>query len=1030
MENKKILIVLAMFLVIFAASHIYAAPTQQAEYIINTSASEINITFEENALNDTTTSKNMTFDIAGDSSVVYIESPKNATATSAKANFTGLKGTEEELYNDFNFVTTAVEYLPESVAGNGTYLWVVGRGEDKIWKYWYNGTYTGDSWPYNESLCSNAYDIDVDNANNIIFLACKSDARVMKYNKQGTYLSHWDTGTHPDDPSGIAVNGTSVFLQGSYDEKVYQYDYNGNELSTITLYGIADDDGYGMEFNGTHFWINIGNIWKRLEWNTTNNAYYDGWSTVMATTNMYYENDNEFWGVHPGYDMVKRFVTAKYPENITIDVGLEEKITYQEDANSSNTVGFWSNSTNLTDGNWDNYADPNTAGYLYLNYSKDIDEDSALWRVGYGAGTVVNTTIPSDCFDYNSTQIMLRLYAINSGINQYHRQYCYNGTWKQIVQYSGGTNYRISEEAVWYSDDDGYNDYVNTTIFSSAEEIDLNITAINNALAGCTADENGVCSIGINITTQAGASKIEISSINLTYTYDLVPLFSVSSDEDGQLIAGGDFNHTAIITNTAETSQAPVNLTGYYLNYSGDVPDSCEINGSSGNVTGSPAYCDFNFSFSKGDSWHNHTIVWSKGTKITKTDIETVMDTDLNSDLRVECTGYGTGIDFYYWNTTFNISNTDSANYTSIFWSNNLEGAQDGYAEAVLNGTIASLTANTNQNATSRYRTNVLTAIETVEQDTPSVYEKQIQIDSLTGIDSAFLNIYYVNTKVNVSINSDFTNYNFYWWNGIAWEKHTETVSYNFSIAGSYAFFEHDYSAVSEYYAVSSETPSADPVIPPTGGGGGGEPTVIIVSGNWSILQPNFYLLAAPNSVTTSYITINNMANNEIETIEVECLPSTCRETDPCSCVNLCHYVTFGEDLVYVKGKPFFQAYQIKPGQSGKLPFTINFSQEFAAENNLPSIQACFYSFSIAVTINEITQPVSATVVALPGMSQLGGGLSWLQRDTLIIPGPYPVYIPNWLLSIILMISIIIVVVIIYRVLKKPKKRVIKWWQI
>lgn len=901
METRNILLVSIMLLSILAVSCIYAVPTQQAEYIINTSASEINITFEEDALNDTTTSKNMTFDLAGDSSLVYIESPKNATATSAKANFTGLKGTDQELYNDFNFVTTDQESLPRSVAGNGTYLWVVGSGDDNVCRYWYNGTYTGVCWEYNTSLCAHALGIGVDDANNLIFLSCPYDGthgRVMKYNKQGTYITHWDTGFDPIDPIGIAVNGTSVFLQEN-DERVEQYDYDGNHLSTITLSGIVDIYGSGMEFNGTHFWINCDNEWKRLEWNTTNTAYYDGWSISLAISGMHYENDSEFWGVHPGYDMVKRFVTANYPENVTIDVGLE-----------------------------------------------------------------------------------------------------------------------------------GNNDYTNTTTFSSAEEIDLNITAINNALVGCTADENGVCSIGINITTQAGASKIEISSINMTYIYDLIPLFSVSSDEDGDLIAGGDFNHTAIITNTAETSQVPVNLTGYYLNYSGDVPDTCEINGSSGNVTGSPAYCAFNFSFSEGDIWHNHTIVWSKGTKITKTDIETVMDTDLNSDLRVECTGYGTGIDVYYWNTTFNISNTDSANYTSIFWSNNLEGAQDGYAEAVLNGTIASLAANTDQNATSRYRTNVLTAIETVEQDTPSVYEKQIQIDSLTGIDSAFLNIYYVNTKVNVSINSDFTNYNFYWWNGIAWEKHTETVSYNFSITGSYAFFEHDYSAVSEYYAVSSETPSADPVIPPTGGGGGGEPTVIIVSGNWSILQPNFYLLAAPNSVTTSYITINNMANNEIETIEVECLPSTCRETDPCSCVNLCHYVTFGEDLVYVEGKPFFQAYQIKPGQSGKLPFTINFSQEFAAENNLPSIQACFYSFSIAVTINEITQPVSATVVALPGMSQLGGGLSWLQRDTLIIPGPYPVYIPNWLLTIILMISIIIVVVIIYRVLKRPKKRVIKWWQI
>ena len=170
------------------------------------------------------------------------------------------------------------------------------------------------------------------------------------------------------------------------------------------------------------------------------------------------------------------------------------------------------------------------------------------------------------------------------------------------------------------------------------------------------------------------------------------------------------------------------------------------------------------------------------------------------------------------------------------------------------------------------------------------------------------------------------------------------------------------------------------------------------------------------------------MANDDIEKIEVECLPSTCREEDACSCVNLCHYVTFGEDLVYVEGKPLFQAYQIKPGQSGKLPFILNFSKAFAEENNLPPIQSCFYSFSITVKINEVTQPVSVTVVALPGMSYIGEGLTWLDRDTLIIPGAYPVYIPNWLLSILLMIAIIIVVVVIYKVQKRPKKRIVRWW--
>lgn len=262
--------------------------------------------------------------------------------------------------------------------------------------------------------------------------------------------------------------------------------------------------------------------------------------------------------------------------------------------------------------------------------------------------------------------------------------------------------------------------------------------------------------------------------------------------------------------------------------------------------------------------------------------------------------------------------------------------------------------------------------------------------------------------------------------------EHYYTRQYTPQITGFYTF---------TYYAEDGSGNVATPLIGSynyearyvtegtgSGGSGGGDPQIIILTGNWSILQQNMYLVVASANIT-SYITIDNKANNEIENIEIGCIPSTCVEDNPCSCVNVCNYVSFGEELIAIDEKPLLQAYELQPGQSGKLPFTTDFSLDFALKNNLPVVDACTYKYSITVKIDEVTRPVGVTVVNLPVISVLGDVLNWIPNDTVIIPGDEPFLIPNWLMLIILIILIIIVLVIIYRQLKKPKKKQFKqWW--
>lgn len=433
--------------------------------------------------------------------------------------------------------------------------------------------------------------------------------------------------------------------------------------------------------------------------------------------------------------------------------------------------------------------------------------------------------------------------------------------------------------------------------------------------------------------------------------------------------------------------------------------------------------CSYTFSLSDGVSI-NRTTNQSKINAITKIEKNTTLDTAFQSQLLVN-TSINNNVSWYYWNTTLELNNTDSiVNYTNVNWRNYLAGANFSYAENISNGTISQLNYTNASNVTSRYRTPSALATESVTNSS-GIYEKDIIVTCSNSIDGAFISSYYKSMGTNVTIDSSYTNYNLYWWNGAAWELHTNTLFYNFTLAGanSWAYFKTNCST--EYYAVVSSTmiPSYTPPIIQQPGGGGSTTTIKIVSGNWSILQPDYYLLVAPGTDYTGSITIDNKMNDKIEYVDMTCVPSVCKTDDPCMCVNICQYVTFAEKLVEVEGRPAFQVYQIPTGQSGKVGFVVNFTDAYAINNSLMPIQSCNYQFSVNVSINGESHPINVHVIAFPGGEKLGNFFSWLQKKTLVIPGRYPIYLSNWLIAIIIVIAAILMPFAIYRMLRSKNKK-------
>lgn len=108
---------------------------------------------------------------------------------------------------------------------------------------------------------------------------------------------------------------------------------------------------------------------------------------------------------------------------------------YQEDADQTNFTGSSDNTglynhSAFTDGDWDTYALVN--GTFYRNYTKKTDYTYlSLWQNKYNVsrGEInVNHSIPSACWDYNESKIILKVNTTNES----NARYCNDGSWELI----------------------------------------------------------------------------------------------------------------------------------------------------------------------------------------------------------------------------------------------------------------------------------------------------------------------------------------------------------------------------------------------------------------------------------------------------------------------------------------------------------------------------------------------------------------------------------------------------------------------
>ena len=163
------------------------------------------------------------------------------------------------------------------ITQNGSYIWLTDSNSNRVYKYYMNGTYTGDYFSTVVSgIAANPKGITTDGIN-IWVMSSYGYNIITKYDMSGNYISYWQATETGTGSVGITTNGTYIWI--SHKNKIYKYFVNGTY--TNISWNILNGGGIGVEYDGTNFWL------------TSNSAVYKysqpiinySWNPYIQTNN-------------------------------------------------------------------------------------------------------------------------------------------------------------------------------------------------------------------------------------------------------------------------------------------------------------------------------------------------------------------------------------------------------------------------------------------------------------------------------------------------------------------------------------------------------------------------------------------------------------------------------------------------------------------------------------------------------------------------------------------------------------------------
>ncbi len=278
-------------------------------------------------------------------------------------------------YTGISFSLASEDASPSEVFSDGSFYYMSGQNNARIYKYYLNWTYTGTSYDVStQDLFPSGIFWDGTNW----FMTGTQNANIDKYDSSWNHVSlEFSVTAQDNSPQAISKKGADWYVMGNTNTKVFKYNLAGTYSGTsfdVSTEGATD---LGIFWDGTNWWmasLGASDVFKYdSNWNYLSINFDVG--TEDTQPRGIYNDDDNWWMVGTQTSSVYKYegvikpivienITGNNQElvtinnfnstsidffvNLTINSGTNADITYTLDSDSPVTLATNVTSTNNT----------------------------------------------------------------------------------------------------------------------------------------------------------------------------------------------------------------------------------------------------------------------------------------------------------------------------------------------------------------------------------------------------------------------------------------------------------------------------------------------------------------------------------------------------------------------------------------------------------------------------------------------------------------------------------------------------------
>jgi hypothetical protein len=153
----------------------------------------------------------------------------------------------------FSTAAQATSVDGESDIGwDGTYFWLLERGNARVYKYNASGVYQGSNFSV---YAQDPQPMGIVCVGSDFYISGETNHKISKYNSSGVFQSDWSVPAPRHFVRAIAYDGTYLWLLSNYLQTVNKYSLAGVYQNVSFSVSNAGSNLHGLAWDGTHFWL-------------------------------------------------------------------------------------------------------------------------------------------------------------------------------------------------------------------------------------------------------------------------------------------------------------------------------------------------------------------------------------------------------------------------------------------------------------------------------------------------------------------------------------------------------------------------------------------------------------------------------------------------------------------------------------------------------------------------------------------------------------------------------------------------------